>query len=153
MRKLALALVTTGALMLWSQIAIAASVSMVDSAFDPADVTVEAGETITWSNDGALPHTATADDGSFDTGTLDPGDSDSVRIDEPGTYPYYCTLHGAPGGIGMAGTITVAEGGGGGNGGRNGGLPQTASPLPLVAGAGLVLLIGGILLGRRARTR
>jgi|SRR3990170_126201 len=153
MRKLALALVTTGALMLWSQIAIAASVSMVDSAFDPADVTVEAGETITWSNDGALPHTATADDGSFDTGTLDPGNSDSVRIDEPGTYPYYCTLHGAPGGIGMAGTITVAEGGGGGNGGRNGGLPQTASPLPLVAGAGLVLLIGGILLGRRARTR
>jgi len=153
MRKLALALVTTGALMLWSQIAIAASVSMVDSAFDPADVTVEAGETLTWSNDGALPHTATADDGSFDTGTLDPGDSDSVRIDEPGTYPYYCTLHGAPGGIGMAGTITVAEGGGGGNGGRNGGLPQTASPLPLVAGAGLVLLIGGILLGRRARTR
>src|SRR3990172_4354464 len=102
MRKLALALVTTGALMLWSQIAIAASVSMVDSAFDPADVTVEAGETLTWSNDGALPHTATADDGSFDTGTLDPGDSDSVRIDEPGTYPYYCTLHGAPGGIGMA---------------------------------------------------
>src|SRR3990170_8765645 len=98
MRKLALALVTTGALMLWSQIAIAASVSMVGSAFDPADVTVEAGETITWSNDGALPHTATADDGSFDTGALDPGNSDSGRIEEGGGEPDYWRRHGGAGG-------------------------------------------------------
>jgi len=155
MRKLAFALVVAGTLAIGAQVAIAASVSMVDSAFRPANITVEVGETITWTNDGALLHTATADDGSFDTGILDPGQSDSVTIDDPGSYPYYCTLHGAPGGVGMAGTITVTQagGGGGGNGGGNGGLPQTASPLPLLAAAGLVLLVGGILLGRRARSR
>jgi plastocyanin len=155
MRKLAFALVAAGALAMGIQAAIAASVSMVDSAFRPASITVDAGEAITWTNDGDLPHTATADDGSFDTGTLDAGDSGSVTIDEPGTYPYYCKLHGAPGGVGMAGTITVAEAGGGkgGNNGGNGGLPQTASPLPLLAATGLVLILGGILLGRRAGSR
>jgi uncharacterized membrane protein YozB (DUF420 family) len=45
---------------------------------------------------------------------LDPGGSASVTFDQPGTYPYYCELHGASGGQGMAGTIVVGDAGGGG---------------------------------------
>ena len=39
------------------------------------------------------PHTATADDSSFDTGDLDKGDSKSVTFDKPGTFTYYCRFH------------------------------------------------------------
>jgi plastocyanin len=73
---------------------------------------VPAGSTITWVNEGAVQHSATADDGSFDTGLLDPGAQAAVTLNTPGSYPYYCTLHGAAGGTGMAATISVVAGGG-----------------------------------------
>ncbi len=57
----------------------------------------------------SFPHTVTADDGSFDSGTLNGGQSFSYTFEQPGEYPYYCALHGAPGGVGMAGTVTVTE--------------------------------------------
>jgi hypothetical protein len=132
-------------------------VSMEDNEFVPANITVAPGEAITWTNNGENPHTATADSEAFDTGTVESGQSASVTIDTPGSYPYYCRFHGAPGGIGMAGTITVEGGDGGdGGGGEEGGeppLPQTATPLPLIGGLGVVLLLTGLWLGRRRLTR
>src|SRR5215207_4653418 len=71
----------------------ARSVGIGDNFFDPPDAAVEPGSTITWTNDGALPHAVTADDGSFDSGVLNPGDSYTVAFDEQGTVTYFCAVH------------------------------------------------------------
>ena len=84
------------------------SVSIGDNFFAPADVAVEPGDTITWTNEGAVPHTVTADDGSFDSGTLNPGDSFTVAFSGQGTLTYHCEIH-----PGMMGSVTVGGGGGG----------------------------------------
>jgi plastocyanin len=84
------------------------TVSVQDELFDPAQAAILAGDTLTWSQDGAEQHTITADDGvTFDSGVVNPGDVFAFTFDTPGTYPYYCQIHGAPGGVGMAGIIFV----------------------------------------------
>ncbi len=86
-------------------------VLMDDNFFLSADVTAEPGTRIIWRNTGSRPHTATSDDGLWDSGTKQPGESWSwtVPIDaQPdSTLPYYCVFHGDTGGIGMSGTIRV----------------------------------------------
>ena len=69
------------------------AVSMVDLAFTPAEVTVAAGEVVTWSNDAGQGHTATADDGSFDSAEIGPGDRFVTVFAEAGVYAYHCTIH------------------------------------------------------------
>jgi len=68
-------------------------VHISDFKFGPESVAVEAGAELTWTNSDDSPHTATADDSSFDTGDLDQGDSKSITFDEPGTFSYYCRFH------------------------------------------------------------
>jgi plastocyanin len=85
----------------------AASVSMVDFDFAPKEIRIKAGTVVTWKNDGAAPHSATAADGSFDTAVFQPGESKSVTFASAGTFAYYCSLHGTPQGEGMAGTVVV----------------------------------------------
>ena len=77
-------------------------VEIAEFLYEPEAVTVDAGTEITWTNADAAPHTATADDSSFDTGTLEKGDSESQTFDEPGTYTYYCRFHAF-----MNGTVEV----------------------------------------------
>jgi plastocyanin len=84
------------------------TVDIVDFAFDPATMTIEAGTTVTWVNQGAAPHTATGDNGEFDTGQLDSGQSASITFDTPGTYAYHCEIH-----PNMTATIVVVEAGDG----------------------------------------
>jgi plastocyanin len=69
------------------------SIDIADFEFDPDAVTVEAGTEVSWTNSDDAPHTATADDESFDTGDLDRGDSGRVTFDQPGTFSYYCRFH------------------------------------------------------------
>jgi len=68
---------------------------MGDNFFDPADLSVTAGTTVTWINQGnsSQGHTATSLDGLFDSGTLRNGESFSFTFDEPGDYAYKCTNH------------------------------------------------------------
>ena len=61
--------------------------------FVPETVTVEVGTTVTWTNEDAAPHTATADDGSFDTGNLRRGDAGTFTFRKPGSYAYFCEFH------------------------------------------------------------
>ena len=75
--------------------------------FAPTEVHVPAGTAVTWTNGSQDEHTVTADDNSFDSGTVEPGDSFSRTFDAPGRYQYYCQFHGAPGLQDMAGVIVV----------------------------------------------
>lgn len=71
----------------------AATVDITDFKYEPATVTVKAGGTVEWTNSDTAPHTATADDQSFDTGSLSQGDAKKVTFDEAGTFAYICTFH------------------------------------------------------------
>ncbi len=61
--------------------------------YKPLRAKVKAGATVTWTNTGKLPHSATASDGSWTTGEIAPGQSATVKFDKPGTYTYSCTDH------------------------------------------------------------
>ena len=69
------------------------AVEIVEFLYAPEALTVAAGTTVTWINQDTAPHTSTARDESFDTGTLKKGDSGEVTLDEPGIYDYYCRFH------------------------------------------------------------
>jgi manganese oxidase len=88
--------------------AAANTVTMQNTAFSPAAMTVAAGTTVTWTNNDNMAHTVTsgapgAPDGMFDSGTLAAGGTFHFTFATKGTFQYYCTIH-APG---MKGTITV----------------------------------------------
>jgi plastocyanin len=78
------------------------SVSIANLAFDPATVTVNVGDSVTWTNQDSLPHTATAGDASFDTGSIGAGQTATVTFDTAGTFAYICSIHPQ-----MAGTVVV----------------------------------------------
>lgn len=82
---------------------------MQDSCFSGTTHFAPAGTTLTVSNDGQLPHTLTAVDGSFDTGSVTAASSAELTIDEPGIYRVFCSLHGTAQGEGMAGVLVVGE--------------------------------------------
>lgn len=86
-----------------SAISAAVEVNVVDFDFEPAEIEVAVGTTVTWTNSGGQPHTATARDDTFDTGVLTNGKSGSYTFEEAGTYPYVCTLHENT----MQGVVTV----------------------------------------------
>jgi plastocyanin len=83
------------------------SVSIVDNSFSPQSITIAMGDTVTWTNNGTMNHTVTADDGSFTSGTLSPGNTYSHTFTSAGTFRYYCQFHGGTGGVGMSGTVVV----------------------------------------------
>jgi len=78
------------------------AVQVVGFAFTPGTVTVAVGDTVTWTNGDGVSHTATADDGSFDTGTIASGTKQSVTLSAVGTFGYHCRIHSA-----MTATIVV----------------------------------------------
>jgi plastocyanin len=81
----------------------AVAVSIVDFNFQPADITAKTGQVIAFSNTGSAPHTATLDDGSCTTPTIQPGKSDGLTFTAAGTYTFHCSIHTQ-----MKGTIVVS---------------------------------------------
>ena len=73
--------------------------------YAPGSRKVAVGTWVTWSNNGQDAHTVTADDGTFDSGDLEPSDGFSWYFDQPGTYHYTCADHPW-----MTGTIVVGSG-------------------------------------------
>jgi plastocyanin len=78
--------------------------TIVAKDFSLTDLTVEPGEKFTMKNEGSATHTATADDGSFDSGQVSGGSSSSEMTapTEPGSYPFHCQIHAS-----MTATLTV----------------------------------------------
>jgi LPXTG-motif cell wall-anchored protein len=83
------------------------TVTIADFAFSPKSVAINVGDTVTWRNTDDVAHSATAEDGSFDTGTFGNGKSRSETFDTAGTFQYICTPHPF-----MKGTVTVNSGSG-----------------------------------------
>ena len=75
-------------------------VYMKNSIFSPALMTLTAGKPVAWINDDNLVHRVTADDGSFDSGDMQPGATFSRTFTKPGTFSYHCKYH-----KGMTGTV------------------------------------------------
>jgi LPXTG-motif cell wall-anchored protein len=68
-------------------------VTIADFSFSPASLTINQGDTVTWVNNGPTPHSATANNGSFNTGILKAGQSASHTFAQAGTYSYFCQPH------------------------------------------------------------
>ena len=83
-------------------LAAAGRIPIQQYAFLPADLTVPAGTTVTWSNEDEAVHTVTATDNTWDSGRLPIGGTFSQTFSEAGTYDFLCSIHPA-----MKGTITV----------------------------------------------
>ena len=76
--------------------------------FEPKVLTVKAGTTVEWVNDGGR-HSVVGDDGSFKSDLLPQGGKFEHTFAKPGKYPYHCEFHGEKGGKDMAGTIVVTK--------------------------------------------
>lgn len=61
--------------------------------FTPRVLDVAVGDTITWINRDVVPHTATAQDGSWDSGSLEQGGEWSLVVETSGPADYVCTFH------------------------------------------------------------
>jgi hypothetical protein len=85
------------------------SLTIRDNCFNGVAQFASAGDTLKVTNEGALPHSFTAVDGSFDTGVLDPGESAEVPLAADAIIRVYCVLHGTAGGAGMAGVLIVGD--------------------------------------------
>jgi plastocyanin len=111
-RLMYLAILSTAALLISVPAASAQdkmTVSIQDFFFDPSQLTVAPGTTVTWVNKGQAPHTVTSTDGKeLDSATLQPGDTYTFTFkdDDAGeTYAYHCSIHPQ-----MTASVTVSGG-------------------------------------------
>jgi plastocyanin len=84
------------------QPATTAAVSISGYAFHPATLKIEVGTTVKWTNKQNIDHTVTANNGSFTSGHLAPGQSFSHTFKSTGKFPYHCMIHTF-----MKGTVIV----------------------------------------------
>lgn len=140
------------------------TVTIQGFAFGPDAVTVTVGDTVTWSNQDNVGHTATAGDGTFDTGTISAGGTASATFSTAGTFAYACAIHPS-----MTGTVVVEAASNAGGGSSGGGEPpatdtvapttRTGSHSPdgtlaaWLAVLGVTMAIGTLVFDRRAEAR
>ena len=67
--------------------------TIVDFGFSPQPIQAKVGDVVAWKNTGAAPHTATMDDGSCSTDTINAGSTGMLVFTAPGTYTYHCKIH------------------------------------------------------------
>ena len=76
-----------------ANVANATKAEMRTMVFGPKRIEISAGGTVTWTNNDPLVHTITADDGSWDSGPIEPGKTWSHTFTQPGEYAFHCTPH------------------------------------------------------------
>jgi plastocyanin len=126
------------------------NVTIAGFAYSPNPVTINVGDTVTWTNNDAASHTATGN--GFNTGTISTGNSKSVTFNSAGTFDYHCSIHPS-----MTGTVVVKATSGGGT------APNTdTAPLDpghgdtlamVLATLGVVMLGGTVVVDRLLRRR
>jgi len=70
-----------------------AVVEITKQHFTPAEIEIKAGGTVAFVNRDLVPHTATARDASFDTGTLRKDERKEIAFPAAGEFPYFCRFH------------------------------------------------------------
>ena len=146
-RLLYLATLSMAALLVFAPAASAQdemTVSIQDFFFDPDQLTVAPGTTVTWVNEGEAPHTVTSTDGKeLDSATLQPGDTYTFTFkdDDAGeTYAYHCSIHPQ-----MTASVKVS---GGGEATSSASASASVSPnLPDTGGVSLPLVAAVALVG------
>jgi plastocyanin len=78
------------------------TIEIKNFAFSPAELKINIGETVQWTNQDSATHTVTSDDGLFNSGNLPNGASYTYTFDTKGNYEYHCSIHPS-----MAGKIIV----------------------------------------------
>ena len=89
---------------LYAQAGVTVDLSITGFDFTPDNQTIEIGTTIRWTNNDPVSHSATSDNGVFDSGLLANGEQFSYTFNATGVYPYHCTPHPS-----MMDTITVVS--------------------------------------------
>lgn len=127
------------------------TVTISGFSFSPNTVTVNVGDTVTWTNQDPSTHTATSS-GNFNTGNVPEGGSKSVTFNSAGTFDYICTIHPT-----MQGTVVVRATGGGAAPNTDmaptGAVDDGGPIAPLLAIVGLVMLVGTFAVERLLRRR
>lgn len=93
------------------------SAEIIDTDFRPVKLVVPAGTAVTWEQVGDQPHSVSSSDQIFDSSPkcsptasemcLGEGEDFAFTFEKPGTFEYYCRVHGLPDGTGMTGTVVV----------------------------------------------
>jgi hypothetical protein len=146
--------------------ALAAEVRLTDEGFEPRTVRVEAGEDIVWINGTDAEQTVVGEDGTWDSGPLQPGETFSIALREPGTVRYATADGELQGQIrvrpaaqaeeGAAGEDDATEEGDSGSpddedaAAASAALPRTGQPAGVLIGWSLLLVGTGVLALRRA---
>ena len=126
------------------------TVTISGFSFSPNTVTVNVGDTVTWTNQDASTHTATSS-GNFNTGNIPEGGSKSVTFNSAGTFDYICTIHPT-----MQGTVVVRAAGGAAPNtdmAPTGAVDDGGPIAPILAILGLVMLVGTFAVERLLRRR
>jgi plastocyanin len=84
-----------------------ADIGIRDNFFDPREVHIEPGDTVTWADRGFRSHTVTSDTGLFESGVMSAGEF-SFTFEQKGVYYYHCRLHGGAR-RGMWGVVVVGK--------------------------------------------
>jgi plastocyanin len=129
-----------------------AALNVNQPGYTPTDVTVVIGvnNTVEWTNNDNMQHTVTANDGSFDSGNMNPGATFSHTFTEPGSFAYICTYHHW-----MHGTVTVLSGTSGQQPSQNeGGFSVTLTEYQIlgIAAFGIVALVAIMMIFARTRS-
>ncbi|HWH33726.1 MAG TPA: plastocyanin/azurin family copper-binding protein, partial [Acidimicrobiales bacterium] len=95
-------------------------VSVIDNDFVPPTVTISAGDTVRWTNNGSDHHTVTASNGAFDGHLFANGDTFTHTFATAGQFPYVCEIH-----PGMDGVVVVQ-----GSGTTTTTVPPTTTTVP-----------------------
>lgn len=78
------------------------AIDIEDFSYKPKDAVVKVGQKIVWTNQDTAPHDVVADDGSFESETLEQGDEFAYTAEKAGSFPYICSIHPT-----MKATLTV----------------------------------------------
>ena len=78
------------------------AINIANFTFNPGNITVAVGTTLTWTNGDGPSHTTTSDEEGWDSGVLASGDSFELVFDIPGVFAYHCSIHPS-----MSATVTV----------------------------------------------
>jgi plastocyanin len=76
-----------------------ARVAIRDNLFVPARTVVHPGETVVWTNRGAVAHTVASSKLKLASEAIEPGGTFSFRVPASGRFPYYCTIHANQNGV------------------------------------------------------